>query len=249
MNKLLIDERPLVLLPQLAKAVGLNEALFLQQLHYWLHSKISHEREGKLFIYNSLRDWQSQFPFFSASTLWRTIKNLEQRGLILCRNYNAKRFDRTGWYTINYDEIAALELETSDGTPSSQNEPVNSSNRNAVSQTDDLTSRQSGITIPDKENNKDLFFSSDFFSIAIDEAMRLIDEFGLSPNALKRHLAEMESWIANNPTKRPKTYAKFVSKWLSRHAGDHSAESSKGAAPDNRGRELPTLTKQKPYWA
>jgi len=35
-SRLLLDQKPLVLIPALAVAVGLVEALFLQQLHYWL---------------------------------------------------------------------------------------------------------------------------------------------------------------------------------------------------------------------
>lgn len=36
MSKLLLDDEPLVILPKLAAAIGLNEAIILQQLHYWL---------------------------------------------------------------------------------------------------------------------------------------------------------------------------------------------------------------------
>ena len=36
MSKLLIADVPLVVLPKLAEEIGLNEAIFLQQLHYRL---------------------------------------------------------------------------------------------------------------------------------------------------------------------------------------------------------------------
>ena len=35
-NRMLLDERPLVLLPSLAMAVGVNEAIVIQQLHFYL---------------------------------------------------------------------------------------------------------------------------------------------------------------------------------------------------------------------
>jgi len=35
-SSLLIAVPPLIVLPTLATLVGLNEAIFLQQLHYWL---------------------------------------------------------------------------------------------------------------------------------------------------------------------------------------------------------------------
>ena len=35
-SRLLIDEYPLVVQPSLAALVGINEAIILQQIHYWL---------------------------------------------------------------------------------------------------------------------------------------------------------------------------------------------------------------------
>ena len=38
MSKLLINEQPLQVLPSLAEAIGLNQAIALQQVHYWLEN-------------------------------------------------------------------------------------------------------------------------------------------------------------------------------------------------------------------
>ncbi len=46
-SSLLIEESPLQVLPSLAKAIGLNEAIFAQQLHYWLRGKSGKEHDGK----------------------------------------------------------------------------------------------------------------------------------------------------------------------------------------------------------
>ncbi|MDR7079859.1 hypothetical protein J2Y03_004917 [Neobacillus niacini] len=42
--------------------VGLNEALVLQQIHYWLGIN-KHEIEGRKWVYNSYPDWQRQLQF------------------------------------------------------------------------------------------------------------------------------------------------------------------------------------------
>jgi len=39
MSKLLIDEYPLQVLPSLAVIYGLNEAIILQQVHYWIKDR------------------------------------------------------------------------------------------------------------------------------------------------------------------------------------------------------------------
>ena len=42
MNKLLLNEPPLMILPTLASNIGLNEAIFLQQLHYWIEKSTTY---------------------------------------------------------------------------------------------------------------------------------------------------------------------------------------------------------------
>lgn len=108
MNNLLISEEPLLVLPRLAEKIGLNEAIFLQQVHYWLnHSE--HNYDGRKWIFNSVTEWKKQFPFFSENTIRRTIKNLEIKELLLVGNYNKAKFDKTKWYTINYEAMHLLE--------------------------------------------------------------------------------------------------------------------------------------------
>ncbi len=111
MSRLLIDEPPLQVLPSLAVAIGLNEALVLQQFHYWLQ-RSQHEHDGRKWIYNTFEVWQQQFPFWSLRTIKTVIGNLEKTGLVLTGNYNAHSWDRTKWYSIDYDKIRELELST-----------------------------------------------------------------------------------------------------------------------------------------
>lgn len=101
MSQLLINEPPLQVLPSLAKKIGLNEAIMLQQMHYWL-IKSSHEFEGVKWFYKTLEDWQTEFPFWSAMTIRRTLTNLEKQKVIRIGNFNKKKFDKTKWYTIEY---------------------------------------------------------------------------------------------------------------------------------------------------
>jgi len=106
-TKLLFDTKPLVIDPALAKAIGLNEAIILQQLHYWLQ-KSSHSHDGRKWVYNSVRQWEEQFPFWSGTTVKRTLRSLEKAGLIETAAFNRQTFDRTKWYTINYRALEQL---------------------------------------------------------------------------------------------------------------------------------------------
>jgi DnaD/phage-associated family protein len=115
MSKFLLDEKPLIVLPSLAKAIGLNEAIILQQLHYWLQES-NNIRDGYKWVYNTYEDWQKQFPFWSKNTIIRAIKSLEKKGLVVVGNYNRMKIDNTKWYRIDYEKMEGL------GRPSTQNE-------------------------------------------------------------------------------------------------------------------------------
>jgi predicted transcriptional regulator len=91
-------------LPSLAVAIGLNQALFLQQVHYWLQtSKKVHD--GKKWTYNTIEEWCEQFPFFSKSTINRTVADLVDSGLLIVEKLSENKHDRTNYYTIDYVKL------------------------------------------------------------------------------------------------------------------------------------------------
>lgn len=104
MSRLLINEPPLQVLPSLAKEIGLNEAIMLQQMHYWL-LKSSNEFKGAKWFYKTLEEWQTEFPFWSVMTIRRTLGSLEKQKIIKIGNFNKKKFDKTKWYTIDYQRV------------------------------------------------------------------------------------------------------------------------------------------------
>ncbi|MCZ6942659.1 replication protein [Bacillus mycoides] len=108
MSNLLIHEEPLLVLPGLASRIGLNEAIFLQQIHYWLN-RSKHFYDERRWVYNSVAEWVKQFPFWSENTIRRIVKNLEDEQLLVIGNYNRAKFDKTKWYSINYEKLRLLE--------------------------------------------------------------------------------------------------------------------------------------------
>lgn len=124
---MLIQEQPLQVLPGLAVAIGLNEAMFLQQVHYWITSH-GKEKEGYVWTYNSYKDWHKQFPFWTERTIKTIVLRLEKLGYLVSGNFNKKGFDRTKWYRIDYEKINELAMGKSfphGGTHFSQPIPEN----------------------------------------------------------------------------------------------------------------------------
>ncbi|HEB2247167.1 TPA: DnaD domain protein, partial [Staphylococcus aureus] len=119
-----------------------NEAIVLQQIHYWLNNS-KHKYDGKTWIFNSYPEWQKQFPFWSLITIKRTIYSLEKQNLLLIGNYNKAKFDKTKWYSINYQTIEGMIR------PSYQNDTTSVSKRDDGVYQNDTTN-----TIDYTETNK-----------------------------------------------------------------------------------------------
>ena len=149
MSKLLINEQPLQVLPSLANIIGLNEAIILQQLHFFL--RISRNKiGGQSWVYNTINDWQAEFSFWSVKTVQRTIDNLEKSGLVVSTDkFNKMKMDKTKWYTIDYQKLSEI-LPGNEKTPFGQNDQMETPKKeNAFGQNDQMTFGQN-----DQSNNQ-----------------------------------------------------------------------------------------------
>lgn len=100
---LLLKVKPLVVSPELASRIGLNEAIVLQQICYWLEDTTSGvEYDGKRWVYNTIEEWTEQFPFWSEKTVKRALTSLKSRGLIYVEQLKKTQHDRTNYYAINH---------------------------------------------------------------------------------------------------------------------------------------------------
>lgn len=110
MSLLFNKEDILLVNRRLAALIGLNEAIVVQQIHYWIKKKSSGiEHQGCRWVFNSLDRWHEQFPFWSADTVKRALSALKAKGLIRVEKLAEAGRDRTNYYTIDYKQIALLE--------------------------------------------------------------------------------------------------------------------------------------------
>lgn len=217
MNKLLIDDYPIQVLPKLAVEIGLNEAIILQQMHYWLNAS-NHKYDGKKWIYNSYPEWQKQFPFWSLITIKRAIYSLEKQGLLHIGNYNKAKFDKTKWYSINYQTIESMIR------PSYQNDTTSVSKRDdGVYQNDTTNTRDYTETSSETNNNS----ATDVTHERFNEWWNLYDKkldkkkaFSLFKTTLKKHDFEtiMKGTKQYLKTITDKQYQKYPKTFLSQES-------------------------------
>lgn len=106
----LIPDYPLIVLPKLAVAIGLNEAIALQQAHYLLGKLQGKTIDGIHWIKMTDQDWGEQFPFWSRSTIRNVIGHLvtDYRVLQTSDHLSDDPMDHSTWYTIEYAALNKL---------------------------------------------------------------------------------------------------------------------------------------------
>lgn len=115
MNKYLLDDRPLTVLPTLAKLLGsVERAIVLQQIHWLLQQpKSGIERDGYKWVWGTYEEWTAEyFPMWEPRVLRSHIVWLEKEGYLVSEQPRREQWDRTKYYRIEYSTLHA-ESETS----------------------------------------------------------------------------------------------------------------------------------------
>ena len=64
--------------------------------------------DGRYWTYNTSKAFSVIFPFWNGQKIARILRGLEDSGVVLSGNYNSTPFDRTKWYTIDYEVFESL---------------------------------------------------------------------------------------------------------------------------------------------
>lgn len=134
-NRYLIDERPLTVQPTLIKVYGIEQALILQQLHWLLgQPRTGIEHDGRKWVWGTYEEWcEDYFSFWEPRTLRYHLDKLKKRGVVITRQLKKQDWDRTNYYTIDYDKhdsSICQHLATSSRQPLdiSERQPIAASN-------------------------------------------------------------------------------------------------------------------------
>jgi hypothetical protein len=98
---------------EMAGAIGHYDAVVLEDVleRSKEHYKGVKIEDGCSWIRVSGRKWtEEMWPWASRGTVSRTLAKLVKRGLLYARNdMNEHGYDRTNWYAVNFDQLAALD--------------------------------------------------------------------------------------------------------------------------------------------
>jgi hypothetical protein len=99
---------------QVAKDCGIEEAILLHNFHFWLSKNAANEKhfhDGLYWFYNSKRAFVDLFPYMNETKIFRSIKNLEERGFVVKGNYNIDKWNKTNWYAITKFGLTYLQTK------------------------------------------------------------------------------------------------------------------------------------------
>lgn len=114
----LIDEPPLTVSPSLARVLGLNCAMLVQQLHYWLEHKRRdphayqeppHFFDGRLWIFWTQAEMLDRVPLGSTTDpIKLAVSKLKRQGILLAASNPVDKWDKRGFYSLDYERLQAV---------------------------------------------------------------------------------------------------------------------------------------------
>ncbi len=115
-----------------AEKYGVNEAILLSHLRYWVNHNKAHGHnfhEGRYWTYNTMDAFTKIFSFWSIDQVRRILKSLVDQKLIIKGSFSSNKLNRVMWYSLLKD-ISIVETIVDD----SANGPVDNSAENPNAQ-------------------------------------------------------------------------------------------------------------------
>jgi hypothetical protein len=104
-----------------AEKYGIDCAILIQGIQLGLminRNKPTHNKMGKVWMYNSVKDWHETYPFMSESTIKRALLRLKESKVIEVMQLDSNPMNKTNWYTLtnalgHFDPIEEVNLNKS----------------------------------------------------------------------------------------------------------------------------------------
>lgn len=105
---------------EIAQKYGVYEAIFLKNLEFWTRYNKANKtnyHECRYWTYNSIQAFSELFPYFTTQQLRTVIKNCINNNLIIKKNFNQTKYDRTTWYALTDKGLSLTGIEETQSQP------------------------------------------------------------------------------------------------------------------------------------
>lgn len=235
---MLFVERPLVVNPQLANEIGLNEAIILQQIKYWCDRSEFH-KDGRNWFFKTADDWKLEFPFWGKPTIRRIIDSLIEKELIETEKLHGHFFNQhaiqTLWYAIKKIDKACAQSDHIDLSKSENRfaqsdhfqvinmitSTCDQSDHLSTETTTEITTENTKLGASANSEKWNLFElptnrKGKSFAVTKSLVEKICREFPRL--SIHSELSRMRQWLDVNPTKRKPSSSmeQFIFDWMVR---------------------------------
>jgi hypothetical protein len=87
----------------IAKKYDVNQAIMIENLAFWIKKNKANKKnfkEGYYWTYNSKKAFTELFPYWTERQIGTIFEKLIKNKIILSKQFNKDKWDRTNWYTI-----------------------------------------------------------------------------------------------------------------------------------------------------
>lgn len=90
-----------------AAEYGIPAAVLIDNFAFWIaknRANEKHQREGRTWSYNSVKAFRELFPYMGIKQIRTALDTLVESGVLLKRDWNEGKADRTLWYAFRDEE-------------------------------------------------------------------------------------------------------------------------------------------------
>lgn len=90
-----------------ARQYGIPAAILIENFSFWISKNRANEKhlmEGRTWSYNSVKAFQELFPYMGLKQIRAALDKLVTEGVLLKRDWNEGKADRTLWYAFRDEE-------------------------------------------------------------------------------------------------------------------------------------------------
>ena len=107
-----------------AEEYGIEEAILIHHFQHWITVNRNLKRrlvEGRTWTYQTQKEISAHFTYLNEKQIFRAIKSLVDKGVLIKGNFNKNSFDRTLWYAFNNEEMFTKLQKRKMDDPESEN--------------------------------------------------------------------------------------------------------------------------------
>lgn len=95
---------------RVAKKFTVNAAIVLNNIDFWIKAnKEQNKREvfknNRWWTYSTISDYSKVMSYFTVKQIRKGLDDLREAGILIKDCFNENSYDRTSWYTIDYDKF------------------------------------------------------------------------------------------------------------------------------------------------